>query len=275
MKLIHVIPAALLLTSLSACSQRDSSEANPEPSGTGTTAATSTATVNEAPQEAAPTSTDTEATDAGNGTTAPMTPPVDGGGPATRRITFSPGKSSANASGSIAGESIIDYLLNVRSGQPLNISMATNNAANYFNVMEPGEQNAAIFIGSTAGNQFEGIARRSGDYRIRVYLMRSAARRGEVAKYRLETVVGGTSRPTQAPGVSNKSADTGQLEKKCQEKVVRVTGSKVTGTSRIEHSEAATAIYVTVKGAQAPWRCLGYRDGTIGEVIYTGSEGAL
>lgn len=66
----------------------------------------------------------------------------------------------------------------------------------------------------------------------------------------------------------------GGLEEKCL-KAVADQGTTVIGTNRIEESEAAIAIYVNVEGGQAPWRCLGYKDGTIGEVMYTGSEGGL
>jgi hypothetical protein len=46
-----------------------------------------------------------------------------------------------------------------------------------------------MFIGSTSGNQYEGVLPASGDYKVRVYLMRSAARRDEVANYRLEMII--------------------------------------------------------------------------------------
>lgn len=65
----------------------------------------------------------------------------------------------------------------------------------------------------------------------------------------------------------------GGLEEKCIAKVNEITGGNAIGTNRIEESEAAIGIYVNVRGAEAPWRCLGYKDGTIGEVMYTGSEG--
>ncbi|WP_128891842.1 hypothetical protein [Erythrobacter sp. HKB08] len=65
------------------------------------------------------------------------------------------------------------------------------------------------------------------------------------------------------------------LETRCASKVEQTTGARVIGTNRIEESEAAIGIYVNVEGAQAPWRCLAYRDGTVGEVMYTGDEGAL
>jgi hypothetical protein len=106
-----------------------------------------------------------------------------------RRVTFAPGANSATVEGSITGYEGVDYLLNVREGQAMNVSMATQNTSAYFNILEPGETEVATFIGSTSGNQFEGVAAKSGDYRIRVYMMRSAARRDETADYRLEMIV--------------------------------------------------------------------------------------
>jgi hypothetical protein len=65
----------------------------------------------------------------------------------------------------------------------------------------------------------------------------------------------------------------GGLEEKCHAKIA-AEGMKVVGTNRIEESEAAIEIFVNVEGGEAPWRCLGYKNGTIGEIMYTGSEGA-
>ena len=42
-----------------------------------------------------------------------------------------------------------------------------------------------------------------------------------------------------------------------------------------QYSEAGTQIQASVAGAEAPWRCLSANDGTVAEVSYTGSEGAL
>ena len=78
----------------------------------------------------------------------------------------------------------IGYLLGARQGQSMNVSMATDNGANTFNIIAPGKENAAMFVGSTAGNQFEGRLPAGGDYKVRVCLMRSAARRDEVGNYR-------------------------------------------------------------------------------------------
>jgi hypothetical protein len=109
----------------------------------------------------------------------------------TERVRFEPGASSAVIEDSITGYESVDYVLRAGRGQYANVSMATDNGANYFNVLAPGEDAVAMFIGSNSGNQYEGVLPASGDYKIRVYLMRSAARRDETANYRLEMVVTG------------------------------------------------------------------------------------
>ena len=106
------------------------------------------------------------------------------------RVQFDSGANSKTVESSITGRETVDYILNVKEGQPMNISMATQNTSAYFNIMEPGEEYEAIYNASINGNQFEGTAAKSGDYTIRVYMMRSAARRGETADYRLEMIVG-------------------------------------------------------------------------------------
>ncbi len=107
----------------------------------------------------------------------------------TERVHFKKGATSATVEDSIKGYQSVDYVLGARAGQSMNVSMATNNSANYFNILAPGKEDEAMFIGSTSGNQFEGTLPANGDYKIRVYLMRSAASRGEAANYRLEMII--------------------------------------------------------------------------------------
>lgn len=176
----QTILAATALALLSACS----SEA--PPSGDMAGEASETDMVAEAPaaMAALPAQEATETAAA-----QPPAPPAEIEGITNKRLSFAPGASSAAVQGSITGYETIDYLLNVKAGQPMNISMATKHTAAYFNLLEPGETDVATFIGSTSGNQFEGVAQKSGDYRIRVYMMRSAARRNERADYLLEAIV--------------------------------------------------------------------------------------
>ena len=107
----------------------------------------------------------------------------------TERVQFHKGANSATVQGTIKGYDSVDYVLGARKGQSMNVSMSTDNTANYFNNLAPGKTDEAMFIGSTSGNQYEGTLPASGDYKVRVYLMRSAARRDEVAKYRLEMII--------------------------------------------------------------------------------------
>lgn len=106
------------------------------------------------------------------------------------RVRFKPGEIGATISGHIKGDQIIDYLVGARAGQSMTVILDTKNSANYFNVTAPGEE-SAMFIGSVSGKRFMGKLPKDGDYTIRVYLMRSAARRGEKADYKLEVAIAG------------------------------------------------------------------------------------
>ena len=107
----------------------------------------------------------------------------------TQPVKFKPGANSATIQDSIKGYQTVDYVLNAKQGQSMNVSMATKNTATYFNILAPGETEVAMFNGSMSENHYEGTLPKSGNYKIRVYMMRSAARRNEVANYRLEMIV--------------------------------------------------------------------------------------
>ncbi|MDJ0658274.1 MAG: hypothetical protein QNJ42_02165 [Crocosphaera sp.] len=104
-------------------------------------------------------------------------------------IHFAPGATSAVVEDSITGYETVDYVLGARKGQYMNLSMATDNTANYFNILAPHEDAIAMFNSSMSENQYEGTLPETGEYKIRVYMMRSAARRNEKANYRLEMII--------------------------------------------------------------------------------------
>jgi hypothetical protein len=177
----------------------------------------------------------------------------------TERVQFKPGATSAVVEDSITGYQTVDYVLGAREGQSMNVSMATNIGANYFNILAPGETEVAMFIGSTSGNQYEGILPESGDYTIRVYLMRSAARRNETADYRLEMIVAsGENQASAAAGggdeVGSNSATragqgnfdaTGKIP--CAQQAGQLLGQCDYGVSR-EGSGTATVIVTKPDG---------------------------
>lgn len=118
----------------------------------------------------------------------PTTLPGPVGGPVangrTETIRFDRGASSATRRDSITGYETVTYLLDIRAGQRLTVDLQSSNRSGYFNVTAPGA-NAALFNGSTSGSRYAGRAPSTGTYRIEVYLMRNAARRGENARFTL------------------------------------------------------------------------------------------
>lgn len=110
----------------------------------------------------------------------------------TDRVQFAKGASSKTITGSIKGDESVDYLVGARAGQTLSVTLKPGNASNYFNVLPPGSD-TALFVGSSSGNTYSGRLPANGDYRVRVYLMRNAARRNEAANYTLTIGVTGAA----------------------------------------------------------------------------------
>jgi len=120
----------------------------------------------------------------------------------TRPIQFAKGASSATVKGTIKGDQTVDYTVRARAGQTMSVKLDTRNTANYFNVLPPGSNDVAIFVGSSGGNEWSGALPADGEYKLRVYLMRNAARRNESASYALTVGVNGAAVPAalgQAP----------------------------------------------------------------------------
>ena len=110
----------------------------------------------------------------------------------TERVHSKKGTNSAVVKASIKGYETVDYVLGARVGQHMNASLATKHGATYFNILTPGKNEVAMFNASVSQNQYDGALPASGDYKIRVYMMRSAARRNEVASYTLTVGITGT-----------------------------------------------------------------------------------
>jgi hypothetical protein len=159
------------------------------------------------------------------------------------RVQFQSGTSGTTIQGKIKGEQIVDYLINAKAGQLMTVNLTTNNGGNSFNIFAPGKvpgNDGAMFIGETNKNRFKGTLPTSGDYLIRVALIRSAARRNEVANYKLQINIAGnnTSGDAKVPGTNfhatgniSCSMGNGQPTGSCPFGVVRKPGlplSKIT-----------------------------------------------
>jgi hypothetical protein len=122
-----------------------------------------------------------------------------------QQVQFKKGESGATIKGSLKGEQIIDYKLRAGAGQAMVVQFKPSNPSAYFNVLPPGSSEA-IHIGSTAGNEFSTDLKASGEYTIRVYLMRNAARRNESVKYTLDIGVSGDVKKSSVPAAATTAA---------------------------------------------------------------------
>lgn len=121
--------------------------------------------------------------------------------PRTERVQFTKGASSKTITGQIRGEATVEYVVGARAGQTLNVSLKSSNGANSFNVWAPGAvagSDAALASGQLSDNRASVPLPASGDYRVQVYLMRSAARRSETANYTLSVSVTGAAAKASA-----------------------------------------------------------------------------
>ena len=100
-------------------------------------------------------------------------------------VHFKKGGSGTTITGMVKGRQTVDYQLRAGAGQTLAVTFKPSNLSAYFNVLPPGSNDVAIFVGSTFGNLFENVLPTDGVYTLRVYLMRSAARRNESSDYKL------------------------------------------------------------------------------------------
>lgn len=63
----------------------------------------------------------------------------------------------------------------------------------------------------------------------------------------------------------------------CVNAIASQTGNRTADVAVFNYlfSEAGTQVEATVAGAVAPWRCIASNDGTVQQVMFTGSEGSL
>jgi len=110
------------------------------------------------------------------------------------RVSFEKGASSATLEGKIRGYEIVDYLVGASAGQTIAVSLQGSNGSNYFNVLPPGSTDVAMHVGQD-GQPYTGTLPDDGDWVVRVYLMRNAARRNETSDYELTISVTGKPLP--------------------------------------------------------------------------------
>ena len=99
-----------------------------------------------------------------------------------QRVRFEKGKSSATIRGRVAGFDTQDYLVAARAGQQMDIRITTTNGSTYFVLYSINDRPTDM----NETDHYSLETTESGDYVIRVFMMRSAARRkNAVSNYTL------------------------------------------------------------------------------------------
>jgi len=105
-------------------------------------------------------------------------------------VKFKPGNFGTMVSGTITGDEYFDYTLGAQAGQDmfaeLQVSDTNGNGVIYFNILPPGSEGEAIYIGSINGNTARIDLPETGDYTIRVYLMGNDRDTGKTVGYNLD-----------------------------------------------------------------------------------------
>jgi hypothetical protein len=110
--------------------------------------------------------------------------------PRQERVAFAKGASSATIKGQVKGDETVDYVVGASAGQTITVTLKPSNPSNYFNVLPPDNQDVAMYAGQT-GDPYTGMLPADGVYKVRVYLMRNAARRSAVSTFTLTVGITG------------------------------------------------------------------------------------
>jgi hypothetical protein len=146
------------------------------------------------------------------------------------------GKSEVILTGKVTGRDDVLYKLNARDGQFLTVQMLPGKKPADFNIFIPGwgPGDEALYVSAGGGPKYLGQLYKTGDHSILVYQNRAAARRGEVAEYKLLVRVSDKQpkeeeKPATGP-VPQKVID--DCLKKLREGVGNETGMKVIRSER-------------------------------------------
>ena len=116
--------------------------------------------------------------------------------PRQERVRLAPHAASAKVEGSLEGDATVDYMVRAAAGQTLEIELDATHRMNDFNVLPPGSKDVAMYSSAMRGvRKYAGVLPADGDYAIRVYIGRAAARRHEGSDFRLTIALRGKPLP--------------------------------------------------------------------------------
>ena len=182
-----------------------------------------------------------------------------------QEVQFARGAVGTIIPGRIVGRQTIDYIVRASAGQRISAKLTSGSSAVYFNLLPPTGATALYVGDGFPANDYVGRLPVTGAYRLRVYLNRAAARRGERADYSLALRI-----DPARPG-----AQTNAAERSCLAEVGKRTGTRGTSVIASRREGPRTIVDVGVRGAIAPWRCTVGPGGRVIDVMFMGDEGAL
>lgn len=167
---------------------------------------------------------------------------------------------STSVRGQIKGYDGVQYQLDTQPHQQLTVKLATNNTSNYLNVEKEGAAEA-LCQGSLTGNICTFRTEPGARYLVDVYLMRNAARRGDIARYTLTveqgTVYSGQTAPPYTASASSAANNDSAADAvaACKSALALKSGTNAVFVLPISHAPAfgGYEVFLSLKGAQ--WLC--------------------
>ena len=104
----------------------------------------------------------------------------------SEEVRFAPGNFGTMVTGSITGKAYMDYTLGAQEGQEMFAELTSDSASVNFNILPPGSDGQAIYIGSIVGPTATVTLPETGTYTIRVYQMGNAADSGQTNAFNLD-----------------------------------------------------------------------------------------
>ncbi len=115
---------------------------------------------------------------------------------------------AVDVSGSISGDQSVEYAFSSPGAQVVGIGLKTRHKMAYFDLLRADSEDP-LFNGAISGRNFLGELPAAGTYRVRVYLMRDAARRQESASYTLSISLRDSNKPADAVAAAAMTAAPG------------------------------------------------------------------
>lgn len=116
-------------------------------------------------------------------------------------IKFKPGSTSGSVKGSVEGYDRKDFSIRARKGQKMTVKLKSASTSIYFNIADSKDGFAAEMGTDPIPmdvKDWTGVLPKDGEYFIRVYLVRAAARRGAKADFTLDVSITGNGGGEQA-----------------------------------------------------------------------------